>query len=189
MDIIDQIKAYIPYNEQEKNDQQHILQFVQNNEDVFSRTNAVAHFTASSWIVNRSRTKLLMIYHNIYDSWSWTGGHADGERNLLKVAQIEAIEETGLSSVTLLYPDIFSLEVLTVDGHIKKDEYISSHLHFNITYLFEADDQEILVHKPDENSDVKWFELDEAIQASSEVWFKKWVYTKLNKKLMHSQFL
>ena len=37
-----------------------------------------------------------MVYHNIYDSWSWLGGHADGETDLLAVALREVKEETGL---------------------------------------------------------------------------------------------
>lgn len=34
-----------------------------------------------------------MVYHNIYNSWSWLGGHADGETDLLAVALREVKEE------------------------------------------------------------------------------------------------
>ena len=34
-----------------------------------------------------------MIYHNIYNSWAWTGGHADGNENLVEVALKEAEEQ------------------------------------------------------------------------------------------------
>ena len=40
--------------------------------------------------MNKDKTKVLMIYHNIYNSWSWTGGHADGDEDLLYVAIKEA---------------------------------------------------------------------------------------------------
>ena len=83
-------------------------------------------------------TRFLMAYHNIYDSWAWTGGHADGEADFLKVAIREAMEETGITRVTPVTEDIFSLEVLTVDGHEKKGAYVSSHLHLNVTYLLEG---------------------------------------------------
>ena len=95
----------------------------------------------------------------------------------------EVGEESGLTSVRPVSEDLFSLEILTVDGHEKRDRYVPSHLHLNVTYLLEADDAEPLVVKPDENSAVGWFGLAEAVAASSEPWFRERIYTKLNAKL------
>lgn len=183
MNIEQQIKQFQPSCEQEEKDKQIILQYMKQNENVFDRENEMAHMTASAWVTNKSRDKILMVYHNIYNSWSWLGGHADGERDLLSVAIREVKEESGLLNVSPIVEDIFSLEVLTVDGHEKKGRYVSSHLHFNVTYLLEADDTETLSIKPDENSGVAWFGLERAIAASSEPWFRERVYKKLNKKL------
>ena len=97
--LIDQIEKYKPYNEQEEKDKILILNWIRNNENAFSRENAVAHMTASAWVVNRERTKVLMVYHNIYNSWSWLGGHADGETDLLAVALREVKEEAGIANV------------------------------------------------------------------------------------------
>lgn len=124
-----------------------------------------------------------MVYHNIYHAWSWTGGHADGEQNLLSVAMREAMEETGVTNIYPVKEDIFSIEILTVDGHIKKGSYVPSHLHLNVTYLLEADEHEVLRIKPDENSGVKWFALEEALRECAEPWMVEWVYRKLNEKL------
>lgn len=77
--------------------------------------------TASAWVVNRERTRVLMVYHNIYNSWSWLGGHADGETDLLSVAIREVKEEAGISNVHPVSEEIFSMESLTVDGHVKKE--------------------------------------------------------------------
>ncbi|MBR3772212.1 MAG: NUDIX hydrolase [Clostridium sp.] len=151
--------------------------------DIFTRENALAHMTASAWVVNKERDKVLMVYHNIYNSWSWLGGHADGETDLMKVALKEVIEESGIENVKAASPNIFSLEVLTVDGHKKRGQYVSSHLHLNVTYLVEADETEELVVKPDENSGVRWFTPEKAIQASTEEWFKERIYSKLVAKL------
>ena len=71
------------------------------------------------------------------------GGHADGDADLLRVAKKEVMEECGLQQLTVVSPEIFSLEVLCVDGHEKKGQYLSSHLHLNVTYLFEADPAEV----------------------------------------------
>ena len=181
--LIDKLENYKPYNEQEDADRGEILRQLKSFPDIFTRENRNAHMTASSWIVNPARTKVLMVYHNIYDSWSWTGGHADGETDLLAAALREAKEETGIKKVRPVTEDIYSLEILTVDGHVKHGKYVSSHLHLNVTYLLEADEDEILHKKDDENSGVAWFGLDEAILASSEPWFRERIYSKLNAKL------
>ena len=160
-----------------------MLQLLKTQPDIFTRENEVAHFTASSWLLNREHTKVLMIYHNIYHSWSWTGGHADGEEDLLAVAIKEAQEETGVKEIQTVDDTIFSIETLTVDGHEKRGRYVPSHLHLNVTYLLEADEAEVLRIKPDENSGVKWFALEEALEACSEPWMVERIYKKLNKKL------
>lgn len=183
MKIIEEIKKYRPCNAQEQRDQALILDFLEKNGDAFLRSNLLAHMTASSWIVNPERTKTLMVYHNLYDSWSWTGGHADGETDLLSVALREAREETGIEHVRPLSPEIFSLEVLTVDGHEKRGEYVPSHLHMNVTYLLESEESDTLHICREENSGVAWFTLEEALKASSEPWFVERIYKKLNNKL------
>ncbi len=82
MTLEEQLAAFIPFNEQEERDRALILHCLKTEKDVFTRQNRLAHMTASAWIVNADRTKALMAYHNLYHSWSWLGGHADGERNL-----------------------------------------------------------------------------------------------------------
>ena len=184
-ELTEQIKNYIPFNEQEERDKILILQWLEKNENAFSRENTVAHMTASAWVVNKDRTKVLMVYHNIYNSWSWLGGHADGEKDLLKVAVREVKEEAGIKNVHPVSEEIFSLESLTVDGHVKNGSYVSSHLHFNVTYLLEADLEEAVSIKPDENSGVSWFTPEEALKKSTEPWFVEHIYSKLLNK-MHS---
>ena len=104
-----------------------------------------------------------MIYHNIYHSWAWTGGHADGDRDLLAVAKREAMEETGVTEIRAISEDIFSLEILTGDGHEKRGAYVPSHLHLNVSYLLQADVSQALHEKPDENSGVRWFALPDVL--------------------------
>ena len=183
MKIVKDIEKYRPCNEQERHDQALILDFLNRNEDAFLRSNRLAHMTASAWIVNPARTKTLMVYHKLYDSWSWTGGHADGETDLLAVALKEAQEETGIVHVRPVSAGIVSLEVLTVDGHEKRGEYVSSHLHLNVTYLLEAEESDTLRICKEENSGVAWFTLEEALKASTEPWFVERIYKKLNGKL------
>jgi len=183
MRVRDAIAAYEPWNEQEARDQTVILAFLDRYPDAFLRSNLLAHMTASAWVVNPRRDKVLMVYHRLYDSWSWTGGHADGETDLLAVALREVREETGVQKLLPVSPEIYSLEVLTVDGHEKHGAYVPSHLHMNVTYLLEADESEDLRICEAENSGVRWFGLEEALAASTEPWFVERIYQKLNAKL------
>ena len=183
MSIYEEIVRYEPFNEQEERDKAVILRFLEQNADAFLRENLIAHMTASSWVVNPARDKVLMVYHRIYDSWSWTGGHADGEKDLLAVALREVTEETGVTRVRPVSEEIFSLETVTVDGHEKRGQYVPSHLHLNVTYLLEADDTEPLRICENENKGVAWFSLEGALEASTEPWFVKRIYGKLNDKL------
>lgn len=183
MGILEDIRKYKPYNEREKKDKEIILYCLENEPNIFKRDNKLVHMTSSAWITNKDHTKILMAYHNIYKSFSWLGGHTDGNENCLEVAIKEAKEESGINNIKAISNDIFSIEVLTVDGHIKKGEYVSSHIHLNVTYLLEADELETLKVKEDENSAVKWFLKDEAVKASNEPWFRENVYSKLNRKM------
>ncbi len=179
MNLSQSIKNYTPTNEQEARDKSQMLRFMAQNTDYLERENQLAHFTASIWTVNKERTKTLMVYHNIYNSWSWIGGHADGCEDLCAVALRELQEETGIRHATLVSKEIFSLETLTVDGHVKKGIYVPSHLHFNVTYLAEADEQETLRINAEENQAVKWWTFEEALQISTEPWMVENIYKKL----------
>lgn len=103
------IRTYCPCNEQEGNDRCVMLHLLDTQQDLLTRGNQSVHFSASSWLLNREHTKVLMVYHNIYHSWSWTGGHADGEADLLKVAMREAMEETGVQNIKAVSEEIFPL--------------------------------------------------------------------------------
>lgn len=182
MDWIEIIRKYVPYNEQEEKDKEIMLQCINKFDDILTRENKILHITSSAFIVNKSKDKVLMVYHNIYNSWSWVGGHADGEKDLLVVAIKEAREETGVKNIMPIVSDIFSLEVLPVLGHVKREEYVSAHLHLSVSYLFEGDENEVLTIKPDENSGVKWISIDEVNTYSNEPHMQK-IYEKLISKI------
>ena len=181
--LLEELEQYRPWNEQEERDRTELLRRLRSGEDLYTRDNSAGHLTASAWVVSPDRRRVLMAYHNIYDSWSWLGGHADGDRDLLAVAAREVREESGLTAVRPVSRSIYSVEILTVDGHEKRGAYVSSHLHLNVTYLLEADPTAPVRRKPDENRAVAWFGLEEAVAASSEPWFRERVYKKLNAKL------
>ena len=112
-----------------------------------------------------------------------TAGFGKSDNYFKKVALKEVQEESGLENVSFMSDDLFSLEVLTVDGHVKRGKYVSSHLHYNVTYLMEANDQDELKIKEDENKGLRWFSFEDALKASTEPWFVENIYSKLNSKV------
>ena len=183
VELTEALERFEPWNEQEERDRAELLRRLRGGEELYSRENPAGHLTASAWVVSPDRTRVLMAYHNLYNSWAWLGGHADGERDLLSVSMREVREESGLTQVRPVSPAIYSVEILTVDGHEKRGVYVPSHLHLNVTYLLEADPAAPIRCKPDENSRVGWFTPEGAVEASSEPWFRQRVYRKLNEKL------
>ena len=173
------VEDYAPTCEQEALDREEMLRFLSANDDCLERKNKTAHFTASSWIVNEAGDKVLMVYHNIYDSWSWTGGHSDGEPDPAVTALKEAEEETGASGFRFVKQEPVSLEFFTVDGHEKRGVYVPSHLHLNLTYLLTAEEGQSLSVKADENSGVQWISANRLAEYVSEAWMMERVYKKL----------
>lgn len=182
MGLLQDIQRYQPTNEQEAADKRQMLNFMDQYSDYLERTNSIAHFSCSAWTINREHTKTLMVYHNIYQTWSWIGGHADGIEDLCAVALRELQEETGVKGVVLNGGAICSLDTLTVKGHMKYGTYVPSHLHFNVTYLMEANDKEEVCMNVAENSGVKWWSFAECLQVSNEPWMVEQIYSKLIQK-------
>ena len=181
--LLDQLKNYKPYDDEEAHNKQVILDFGTRNANVFRRENKIAHFTTSAWIVNNSRTRVLMAYHNLYKSWGWLGGHADGDVDLLRVVKKEVAEESGLMNIKLLSDGIYGINILHVESHMKHGQYVNAHLHFDVEYLFEAGEEDAIRMKPDENSGVAWIPIEEINQYVTEEHMKP-VYAKLNAKLV-----
>lgn len=181
MDLKQKIKNYVPFNEQEENDKEQMLNFIDNFDDVLTRNNSCGHFSSSAFVINKEKTKMIVVYHNIYDAWIYPGGHADGEEDLLSVAVREVEEETGLK-VKILDDNMFAIQSLPVKGHIKRGKYVSAHTHFDVVYLLEADDTIPLVYREDESKGVKWIPFEEA-DNDTMCDFIRPVHKKLIKKL------
>ena len=155
----EELQNYVPTCAQEAADKETMLAYLETfPHNILTRDNGFAHTTASSMILNEAGDKVLMIYHNIYRSWAWTGGHSDGETDPLETALREAKEETGVQDVKVL-GGLASIDILPVIGHVKRGRHVSAHLHLNYSYLFEADEKQPLRIKEDENSQVAWLEV------------------------------
>ena len=182
-ELFEAINAYEPCSQQEAEDKQEILQCIREyGESLLYRENTKAHFTGSAFVVNAERNKILMVHHNIRNTWSWPGGHADGMADMEAVTRKEVLEETGVEEIKLLGKGIGSLDVFHVQQHVRKGKVVEPHLHLSITYLFEADETVPLRICPEENSGAEWLSanlLEEPLVSKKDVL----LYTKLLSKV------
>ncbi|MGB3366631.1 MAG: NUDIX hydrolase [Acidaminobacteraceae bacterium] len=179
MEFIKQINDYVAESEQDKNDKKVILDYINDYKDnILTRENEIAHMTSSGFILNKTCDKVLMIHHNIYNTWTWTGGHADGEEDLLITALKEAIEETGVHKIKPLNNEVSSIDILPVWGHMKNGAYVSAHLHLNTSFILIADENAELLLNEEETSGVAWISIDDMPQKSNEPFLLE-IYFKL----------
>ena len=175
---IDSIRAYVPQDAQEAADQAMILDYIARFPDILSRNNPIAHISSSGFVVNAGASKVLMAHHNIFRVWAWTGGHADGETDLLSVALREAREETGAVHILPLSTEIASVDILPVWGHVKRGKYVCAHQHLNVSYLLTADEGDPLQNREGENTQVAGLDAERMLEITNE-WQMDYVYTKL----------
>ena len=155
-DLIKKLEDYNPEFEAESEFRVRFLSFIKQNKDCFERTLLEGHITGSAWIVNHDRTKFLMTHHKKLDRWLQLGGHADGDPDVINVAKNEALEESGLKSIKLISNAIFDIDIHTIPARKQDPE----HLHYDVRFLFEADEQESLVVSR-ESKNLGWLTYDQ----------------------------
>ena len=130
------------------------------------------HITASALVVNKDRTKCVLLHHRKVGKWLQPGGHIEGKMSPLQTAQQEVLEETGLKT------DVLSEKILTLGVHVYPEVTGKNpeHYHYDITYLLQADEAASLVQNHESNG-VQWFMLDEAHQKGDDA--IKWMVEKL----------
>lgn len=158
----DEIEEYVPFDEAEEKIKKYLLRWIESFDDVLTRENEFGHFTSSAFVINKDRTKMLVVYHNIFGAWVFPGGHADGEEDLLSVAIREVKEETNLKT-KVLEKDIFAISASPIIGHVKRGKYVPAHTHLDVVYLLEASENDELAFRSDESKGVKWMTFEEAV--------------------------
>ena len=161
MKYIEQIKNFKASNEQEAETKDKVMElFRKHGEKVLGR-DVDTHLTASGFIINKDFNKILFIHHKIRSTWAWTGGHMDGDDDIVRVAIREAKEETGINNIEALTGQVDSLDMLFVEGHLRKGEFVKDHYHIGAGVILIADETEQTVVNDDETNGLKWFDFDE----------------------------
>ncbi|MBN8550227.1 MAG: NUDIX hydrolase, partial [Deltaproteobacteria bacterium] len=128
------LNSYQPQDEADAWQRDRIRAFVECNPQCFERSLLEGHVTGSCWLLNAAEDSLLMTHHRKLGRWMQLGGHADGETDVLKVALKEAVEESGISNVTALMPEIFDVDVHEIPARGE----VPAHYHYDIRFALLA---------------------------------------------------
>ena len=131
--------------------------------DCLWRTCLEGHLTASAWIVDPARERTLLTHHRKLDRWLQLGGHVDGEADLAMAAWREAREESGLTRLRLVTPEIFDVDRHRIPARGAEPE----HWHYDVRFLIEADPTEALALSH-ESKELAWVRLEEVGRLNAE---------------------
>jgi 8-oxo-dGTP pyrophosphatase MutT (NUDIX family) len=137
--------------------------FIEAHADCLLRSCVPGHLTGSAWIVAPDRSKTLLTHHRKLEKWLQLGGHADGDPDLAAVAVREAHEESGLTQLRLVSPEIFDLDRHWIPAR-KTDP---AHWHFDLRFLIEADPAEPVIVSH-ESKDLAWVEVEKVTSLNPE---------------------
>jgi 8-oxo-dGTP pyrophosphatase MutT (NUDIX family) len=157
--LLQLLENHQPFTQEETQFKQQMIEFVNQNPDCFERSLLIGHITGSAWIVDKSRQFTLLTHHRKLDKWFQTGGHCDGDSDVLNVAMKEAMEETGLTDIQVISSNIFDIDI----HEIPERKGVPTHLHYDVRFLLEADMNEPLIISS-ESSDLAWVELSKVSQ-------------------------
>ncbi len=162
--LINKVNEYlIDYPEEDKKIGK-VLNFISNYDNCFARNNWYGHFTGSAWVVDTTRTQILMTKHIQLNMWLQLGGHAEGNSDLLSVAIKEAKEESGLDNFKILSDKIFDLDIHQIPVLGKTP----SHLHFDVRYILEAKHEDHRLIVSDESHEIAWINKDDVTNKNPE---------------------
>lgn len=157
-----EILAYTPDSCSQKEEKEALLTaLAEYGFTLFTREKEDIHITVGAFILSPDLQQTLMVDHLIYQSFCWTGGHADGEVDLWAVAEKEVREETGIKILWPYPKEILGIYRLPVPEHQKRGKTVKAHTHFVIAYGFIAPEKQKPAVKPDENKAVAWFPVAE----------------------------
>jgi 8-oxo-dGTP pyrophosphatase MutT (NUDIX family) len=166
--LITALQNHVPFNAYEAAMRQKTIDFVQSTPACFERSNVAGHMVAGALVLNAAHTHVALMFHTKLQRWLQPGGHADGDANLLRVAQKEVWEETGLATtLTPLGTKVFDVDTHVIPARSDAHQNIPEHWHYEVRYLLEALNEKDLQANA-ESQGLKWVALADIAHYTTE---------------------
>lgn len=133
-----------------------MIELLESTPDCFQRSCFPAHFTGSVMLVNADGSRTLLHHHRKLDKWLPFGGHCDGDENVLRVAQREALEESGIEGLLLASARPYDLDIHTIPARPNEP----AHEHFDVRWMLIAPEGATF-RISEESLELRWFTPDE----------------------------
>lgn len=161
--LLELLGRYRPIDDADRMRCERIAEFIKTTPRCFERGNLEGHITGSAWVVDKSRERVLLTHHKKLGKWLQLGGHADGNPDVMDVAMREAREESGLTDLRALSPEIFDVDVHPIPQHGAEP----AHIHYDVRFIFQTVEPDRFVMSS-ESDELAWVEMKKISNFSQE---------------------
>ncbi len=157
------VRSYSPQDADDSSIRRRCVNFIELQPQCLERSLSVGHVTGSAWLVNQTMDAVLLTHHRKLNIWVQLGGHADGDPDLCQVALREAQEESGISTLRVLSPTIFDLDIHLIPARGAEP----AHEHFDVRFVLQTvgTDQ---FRCSAESKELRWVPIDDLHLLTSE---------------------
>ena len=164
-DLLDQLRSYVPDDVTESRHREQLVTLLSGDGEPFSRGGfEPGHVTASCFIIDDTRTRVLLHHHKRLGRWLQMGGHVDEGESVMDAALREAGEESGLSDLTLLSPRFVDLDVHPIPAGRGEPP----HNHFDVRFVARTLTPDAISIAREESEDLAWVDLKRAADLMNE---------------------
>jgi 8-oxo-dGTP pyrophosphatase MutT (NUDIX family) len=169
--FIHALDAHTSHDFEEEKHRGEMLRFVASHRDNWwKRATVEGHVTGSAWILNRARTRALLLHHVKLDLWVQPGGHLDdSDASPQTGAMREAREETGIADLEFAGESLFDVDIHAIPARAARSAHTAiepAHLHYDVRYLIIAADERVTISE--ESLGAKWMLLEDLALPSME---------------------
>jgi 8-oxo-dGTP pyrophosphatase MutT (NUDIX family) len=157
--LLDELKAHIAFDAQEEKYRIDTISFIERHATSWWQRNTIeGHVTAAAWVLNAGRTHALLLHHAKLNRWLQPGGHLDDTDESPALGALrEAIEESGIATLSLVNTALFDVDVHPIPE--RKTE--PAHLHYDVRFLIIANDTSVIIS--DESLGAQWMSISEIV--------------------------
>lgn len=149
--LIEMLQTYSSVTSEELKYKNNMIDFIKKNKNCFERSLSIGHITSSAWLLNKDKTKVLLMHHAKLDKWLQLGGHCDGVSDVITVAIKETREESGIQNIIAISDKIFDIGIHTIPVNNKEKE----HDHYDIRFLLRVTSDEQIIQNR-ESKELRW---------------------------------